>query len=187
VIAAKAHQCANAVPYSAVSCPKISTCSNVVFWCMCKRCWNKIVLYGHQIMYKILIELNGSSVNLLSGCLDFKKLSYMERLHLLYLPSLELRRLHIHLIWCYKIIFGIVHINCEEFCSFQQKIHSRSLLQAPQTDQPFFRPHRSTTHVDAAYCYRPSSVVCLSVCRSVCLVCHTSGSCKNDCTDRDAV
>ena len=34
----------------------------------------------------------------------------------------------------------------------------------------FFRPHRSTTYVDAAYCYRPSSVVCRSVCRSVTLV-----------------
>jgi len=36
------------------------------------------------------------------------------------------------------------------------------------------RPHRSTTYVRAAYCYRPSSVVCrsvsLSVCRSVILV-----------------
>jgi len=31
------------------------------------------------------------------------------------------------------------------------------------------RPHRSTTYVDAAYCYRPSSVVCLSVGLSVCL------------------
>ena len=30
-----------------------------------------------------------------------------------------------------------------------------------------FRPHRSTTYVDAAYCYQPSSVVCRSVCRSV--------------------
>jgi len=29
------------------------------------------------------------------------------------------------------------------------------------------RPHRSTTYVDAAYCYRPSSVVCPSVCRSL--------------------
>jgi len=28
------------------------------------------------------------------------------------------------------------------------------------------RPHRSTTYEDAAYCYRPSSVVCLSVCLS---------------------
>jgi len=25
------------------------------------------------------------------------------------------------------------------------------------------RPHRSTTYIDAAYCYRRSSVVCLSV------------------------
>jgi len=25
------------------------------------------------------------------------------------------------------------------------------------------RPHRNTTYVDAAYCYRPTSVVCLSV------------------------
>jgi len=28
------------------------------------------------------------------------------------------------------------------------------------------RPHHSTTYLDAAYCYRPSSVVCLSVCHS---------------------
>jgi len=42
------------------------------------------------------------------------------------------------------------------------------------------RPHRSTTYVDAAYCYRPSSVACWSVC-------HTSEPCKNGCTDRDAV
>jgi len=32
-------------------------------------------------------------------------------------------------------------------------------------------PHRSTTYVDAAYCYQPSSVVCRSVC-------HTSEPCK---------
>jgi len=50
------------------------------------------------------------------------------------------------------------------------------------------RPHRSTTYVDAAYFYRPSSVVCRSVCRSVCLsVCHTSEPCKNGCTDQAAV
>jgi len=37
----------------------------------------------------------------------------------------------------------------------------------------------STTYVDAAYCYRPSSVVRRSVCLSVCLsVCHTSEPCK---------
>ena len=31
------------------------------------------------------------------------------------------------------------------------------------------RPHRRTTYVDAAYCWRWSSVVCLSVCPSVCV------------------
>ena len=47
------------------------------------------------------------------------------------------------------------------------------------------RPHRSTTYVDAAYSYRPSSVVCRP---SVCLsVCHTSQPCNNGCTDRAAV
>jgi len=44
-----------------------------------------------------------------------------------------------------------------------------------------FRPHRSITYVDAAYCYRPWSV-CLSV-----SVCHNSEACKNGWTDRDAV
>ena len=34
-------------------------------------------------------------------------------------------------------------------------------------DNIIIRPHRTTTHVDAAYSYRPSSVVCRSVCRSV--------------------
>jgi len=32
------------------------------------------------------------------------------------------------------------------------------------------RPHHSVTYIDAAYCYRPTSVVCRSVCQSVTLV-----------------
>jgi len=42
------------------------------------------------------------------------------------------------------------------------------------------RTHRSTTYVDTAYCHRPSSVVCGSVC-------HSREPCKNGWTDRDAV
>jgi len=42
-------------------------------------------------------------------------LSYSQRLKLLNLPSLELRRLHKDLIWCYKIIFGIVKLACNDF------------------------------------------------------------------------
>jgi len=30
---------------------------------------------------------------------------------LLNLPSLERRRLHIDLVWCYKIVFGIVDVK----------------------------------------------------------------------------
>ena len=45
-------------------------------------------------------------------------------------------------------------------------------------------PHRSTTYVDSAYCNQPRSVVCLSVCLSVC---HISETCKNGSTNRDTV
>jgi len=42
------------------------------------------------------------------------------------------------------------------------------------------RPHRSSTYVDAVYCYGPSSVVCRSVC-------YTSEPCKNGFSDQGTV
>ena len=39
------------------------------------------------------------------------------------------------------------------------------------------RPPRHTTYEDAANCYRPSSVICLSV--GLLSVCHCSELCKN--------
>jgi len=44
-----------------------------------------------------------------------RELPYDERLSTLNLHSLELRRLHFHLVWCYKILFGLVHINSDTF------------------------------------------------------------------------
>jgi len=44
----------------------------------------------------------------------FKKFSYAERFKRLNLPSLELRRLHCDLLWCYKIMFGHVDINFDD-------------------------------------------------------------------------
>jgi len=45
----------------------------------------------------------------------------------------------------------------------------------------YYRPHRTYyVSIDAVYCYRPSSVVCRSVC-------HTCEPCENGWTDRDAV
>ena len=45
-------------------------------------------------------------------------------------------------------------------------VHDKSTsitLLVPCKMMHFIRPDRSTTYVDAAYCYRPSSVVCRSV------------------------
>jgi len=42
------------------------------------------------------------------------------------------------------------------------------------------RSHCSTTYIDVAHCYRPSSMVCRSVC-------HSSEPCKNGLTDLDAI
>ena len=42
-------------------------------------------------------------------------LSYSDRLAVLNLPSLELRRLRNDLIWCYKILFGVVDVPVDDF------------------------------------------------------------------------
>ena len=63
-------------------------------------------------------------------------------------------------------------------------MHSFTVNNTNKSANIIIRPHRSTTYVDAAYSYRPSSVICRSVCLSVC---HTSEPCKNGCTDRAAV
>jgi len=42
-----------------------------------------------------------------------RKFTYNERLQ--HLPSLELWRLHADLVWCYKILFGIVETPTEDF------------------------------------------------------------------------
>jgi len=47
--------------------------------------------------------------------------SYVERLKRLELQNLELRRLHLDLIWCYKIVFQCVNVNMSD--SFQLNTH----------------------------------------------------------------
>ena len=44
-----------------------------------------------------------------------RTLLYSQRLEQLNLPSLKLRRLHIDLIWCYKIVFKLVDVGCDDF------------------------------------------------------------------------
>jgi len=45
----------------------------------------------------------------------FKTYCYDDRLSILCLPSLELRRLHIDLIMCYKIVYSIVDVKFDDF------------------------------------------------------------------------
>ena len=47
-----------------------------------------------------------------------KNLSYRERLKCLNIFSLELRRLHTDLFWCYKIVFGFVYVNLDDLFVF---------------------------------------------------------------------
>jgi len=49
-----------------------------------------------------------------------KELSYEQRLKFLGWPTLKLRRLHTDLIWCYKILFGLVHVNTDHFSNSLQ-------------------------------------------------------------------
>jgi len=47
-----------------------------------------------------------------------KHLSYSDRLNELGLPSLELRRLHLDLVYCYKIVFGLIKLNFSDYFDF---------------------------------------------------------------------
>ena len=45
----------------------------------------------------------------------YRIISYAERLRLLNLDTLKARRLKFDLIYCYKIVFGLVRVNCDNF------------------------------------------------------------------------
>ena len=51
----------------------------------------------------------------LRGC---KSLTYEARLVRLGIPSLELRRLHLDLIYCYKLVFGLIRLDTDKFIDF---------------------------------------------------------------------
>jgi len=51
-----------------------------------------------------------------------RDLSYTERLRLLNLQSLEVRRLYFDLILCYRIVFGLVSVNADDFFQLNNTI-----------------------------------------------------------------
>ena len=54
-----------------------------------------------------------------------KSYPYKSRLKRLNLTTLELRRLHIDLVWCYKIVFGLVDVNFDDFFTLAPLSHTR--------------------------------------------------------------
>jgi len=50
---------------------------------------------------------------------------YSDRLKLLDLESLELRRLYADLIICYKIVFGLVNLHMHDFFALSTVTHTR--------------------------------------------------------------
>jgi len=87
--------------------------------------------------------------------------------------------------WLWLImLYGRASLNVmTNFLGIQQTeviSDGHSYCKSSYTNIIIIRPNRSTTYVDKVYCYRRSNVVCW-------FVCHTSESCKNGWTDRDAV
>jgi len=56
----------------------------------------------------------------------FNTICYRDRLQRLSIPSLELRRLQADLVWCYKIVFGMVNLNFNEFFEWSPHHGTRS-------------------------------------------------------------
>ena len=54
-----------------------------------------------------------------------RNLSYCDRLIKLGLCSLELRRLHLDLLYCYKLVFGLVNVNFDDFFALSTNTNTR--------------------------------------------------------------
>ena len=54
-----------------------------------------------------------------------RSLSYCDRLTKFGLCTLELHRLHLDLLYCYKIIFGLVYVNFDDFFALSTDTNTR--------------------------------------------------------------
>jgi len=85
--------------------------------------YNSVVWSPHLIQDIIRIEkIQTHFTKRLRG---FRNLSYADQLTKLDLPSLELRRLQPDLIYCYKLVFGLVKLNTGDFFEFSSVSNTR--------------------------------------------------------------
>jgi len=75
--------------------------------------WNLLARSGRQVSgYSYLIEsIEKVQRRFTKQIPGLRHISYQERLKRLNKSSLELRRLHSDLIWCFKIVFGYVDVH----------------------------------------------------------------------------
>ena len=71
------------------------------------------------------IELVGKVQHFTTRLRGLRNLSYCDRLTKLGLCTLELCRLHLDLLYCYKIVFGLVNVNFDDFFALSTNTNTR--------------------------------------------------------------
>jgi len=97
---------------------------------VCYLYCDTVVVLCHQCSYFncaeefiIVIERVRQKFALKTGW--FANCSYMECLQCLHMDSLELSHLCANVIWCYKVIFGHVHVDVNDFFAADTDSHFR--------------------------------------------------------------
>jgi len=96
---------------------------NSVVWSPCLKCEIEEI---EKVQRRFTKRLKG-----------LKNVSYSDRLCRLGLPSLELRRLHLDLIFCYKLVFNLVSVNFSRFFEFShvQKSEKPEVMRTNCTNE----------------------------------------------------
>jgi len=75
------------------------------------RYWNLIPLSGRQYRKKNIEAIEKVQRRFTKRLFGLRDYSYSERPQMLYLQSLELRRIHYDFTWTYQIVFGLTVLN----------------------------------------------------------------------------
>jgi hypothetical protein len=113
IIVAKAHQCANAI----LRC-FVSRDTNLLIRAF--DVYVRPLVESNSVTWSPYLKQDIEAIERVQRCFTKRlpglhKYSYCERLAMLKLPSLELRRLQNDLVWCYKFIFGCVDVQADDF------------------------------------------------------------------------
>jgi len=112
-ITSKAHQCANCILRSFTSGDESLLIREFMVHVRPIDEYHSIIWSPHS---KHDIDSVEKVQKWFTKCLSsLKHLSYDERLAKLGIPTLELHRLHLDLIFCYKVIFGLVSVSFDDF------------------------------------------------------------------------